>query len=155
MKKLLIIVFVFGSAMAFSQEIRVPDEKRESYSKEKKESPSISSDQMKEQARQSGVRTATTLKPEGAPVFSIIQEFSYPGKQGKERVIILNALDQMGDVKMDPKKAELIKATLNNKRNYASGLDALQHFLSLGWTLENVSVYPNNEEVVREYMMKM
>lgn len=168
MKKILLVVFVLASAMAYSQEIRVPDEKRDNYSndrngKDVKERTTMSPEQQKErdkqaiQRREEAVRKnkEAAMRNAAMPIYCIIQEISTPGKPGKERVSVIQATEEESLKNLDQRKMERMKDTMHRKKEHRSGLDAVQYFLGAGWTLENTSVYSLNNETVREYLMKM
>jgi len=166
MKKLLLIMMVLGATAGYSQEIRVPDDKREQYQKEKEQRPEVSAQDQKrmdeaaakrKEAAERQRREQMAANPRGvsrANVYSIIQEISTPGKPGKEQVIVMIGSNAEQNMKnLDERTLERMKVSMQSI-DFKTGLDALNHYTAAGWSLENTTVYSTNGQTVREYMIK-
>lgn len=162
MKKLLFAVVLLSATSVYSQEIRVPDEKREQYVKERENKAVLSEEDQKareeayrkrkeEALRQQEGRPANTVKE----IYCIIQEISVPTKPGKAQVNILRSSNYEEQLKnLDLRKQPNMKETIVND-DYVSGMDALNRYIQLGWTLEHTTVYTSGDQTVREYLMKL
>jgi len=165
MKKLLLIMMVLGVTTAYSQEIRVPNEQRDKYVKEREQRPTVSAEDQKrmdeaaakrrEAAEQQRREQANPRGVSRTNMYFIIQEISTPGKPGKEQVSILMGSGDRPDFdKMDERTAQRVKQSME-RSDFKSGLDALNHYTGMGWILENTTVYPANGQTIREYMIKL
>lgn len=167
MKKLLMLVLVLWAAGAYSQEIRMPDEKRKDYVKEREtnKSPTDSkttqqrdSDaERKKQAELARKQRAEEIKAnqtaKGNSVYCIIREMSNL-KEANTKVTILVEEKFEGHVKRMDDDTQKQMMTAIQKRAYASGLDALSAFTQSNWSLVETSVYSWQEMAVREYLME-
>lgn len=162
MKKLLFAVVLLSATSVYSQEIRVPDDKREQYVKERENKAVLSEEDQKareeayrkrkeEAMRQQQGRPATAV----SEIYCIIQEISVPTKPGKAQVNILRSSDYLEQLKnLDMRKQPNMKESISTD-DFVSGMDALNKYIQLGWKLEHTTVYPSGDQIVREYLMKL
>jgi len=166
MKKILLIMMVLGATAGYSQEIRVPDDRREQYQKEKEKRPVVSADDQKRmdeaaarrrEAAERQRKEQMASNPREATrtnMYYIIQEISTPGKPGKEQVIVMMGSDVEQNMNnLDDRALQQMKTSMA-RSDFNTGIDALNHFTGSGWTLENTTVYSTNGQTVREYMIK-
>ena len=169
MKKILLSVLVLWAAGAYSQEIRMPDEKREDYVKEQRkitnstskdnsESADRKSEEVERRQRELEARKRATYAAQkansGKTFYCIIHESTtLDGRKSEVTIEVDNTLEKhVQDLDKRTQKA-LMLAT--EKRGYKNALGALNNFSMNGWTLSHASDYMDlkSERIVHRYLI--
>lgn len=167
MKKIMMLVLVMWAAGAYSQEIRMPDEKRKDYVDEREKDNSPANTTTKEQSELNAERrkqaelerkkraaaTGDKSAAKGISVYCIIQEMSEPGARNSKVSINVEEGYEKHVKKMDEVTQKHVMMAIE-KRSYSSGLEALSTLTQSKWSLVESSVYSFQDMAVREYLME-
>lgn len=158
-------VLLLCSVGAFSQEIRMPDEKRKNYVNENSPSTNNSDQQRREAAskqrqleaeRRQQFSARSEARKEGVSVFCIVRETT-SFDAAKTSVEVISDKEFERTVKtlseQDKERSKALAMVLRSPA-YATGLDALNNFSRSGWELVDSNTLTYKEIVVREYLMK-
>ena len=170
MKKILLSVLVLSAAGAYSQEIRMPDEKRKEYIKEERQATNsaskkqskatnqVTEEERRREALEARKRAAQASKNEsgvGTMVYCIIEE--QQSVNGKKTIVSVQADPTMEKhMSKSDKQAYKALSLVLKKSDYKNGLHALNSFSLNGWELVNSSSYmnPETEMIVHNYLMR-
>lgn len=170
MKKIILSVLVLWAAGAYSQEIKMPAEKRQEYVNDKATNSNDAQTQKRddearrrraeaEKKRLSAEREGSIQRGEVKSSNSIYCMIREKGKmESKEADVeiitdseFMRTAKQLGE--RDKRQAEALFMAADAKA-YRSGMDALNSFSRSGWSLVNSNVYTQEEMVVHEYLME-
>jgi len=155
MKKLLLLALVLTTSLGYAQEMKLPDDKKKKYAKEKEE---VKKEEL------NTVRTVETErreqaakveeKKEGAPLanYCIIRETG-SSEHRKFVVEIENDFSGMERVSDEDrvKLKEMMSVTTNVQ--YKTAIQALNALAVQGYRVSSTLTYQSGENVVKEYIM--
>lgn len=171
MKKIILSVLVLWAAGAYSQEIKMSEEKRQQYVNEKATNSNDAQLQKREAearrrraeaekkriaAGREGASQRGAVNQSSNSIYCMIQEMGKTGsKEGDVSIIVdsefTRTAKELGE--RDKKQAEALFMAAEPK-SYRSGMDALNTFSRSGWSLVQSNVYTQEEMVVHEYLME-
>jgi len=171
MKKILLSVLVLSAAGAYSQEIRMPDEKRKEYIREEQKTTSSARPEQNEtsdrnaeeerrkralEARKKAAHAAQSQSDNEAAVYCIIEETR--SLDGKEIIVSIQAdLAMEKQLKGANRMGFKSLRMATEKETFKSGLEAINHFSTNGWTLSHSSsmISPGSENIIHRYIMSL
>ena len=166
MKKIMLSVLVLWATGAVCQEIKMPDDKRKEYVKERPVNSIDAQTQQREEAarkrqieaqqrRETGARS--TMKQSGKSIYCMIRETSSADNKKSAVEIVTHSIYSQNAKEMMEGNRENAKALLlpTTEEDYKTGLDAVNNFSNHGWSMNQSHVYTIKESVVREYLMEL
>lgn len=172
MKSIILSTLILCSSTAFSQEIRMPDDKRDKYVTEqsrekevkkvddKERQAKMDQERREKEKERQRSRESSSLAPtkdekiEADVAFCSVREIgTMDDYAGKVSIAIDPKVKMVAERLDDDMKKQLYAAMEGHRFN--SGMEALGFLSSNGWTLVESNIYTVKEHVVREYLLKL